>query len=123
MAGLVHLRLFRHHHFSIKQAAFIDDEFRSADIAFDNRFPFEDDFLRRDDRSPHLAADRDVLRRNVSIHFASSADSDAFARRNLTGDFSIDANVTLTSDFPFDDRPGTDQVEFFDRISFQSRLL
>ena len=120
MSSLVQLRLLSHHHFSIEQTSFIDHQLRRADITFDDCLSLEYDLLRRNDGTPHLSADRDVFRRHVSIDLTRNPDSQTFACGDLAGDFSIDSNVSLTADLPFDDSSRADQVEFFDRISFQS---
>jgi hypothetical protein len=120
VTGFVQLRLLSHHHFSIKQTSFIDHKLRCADIPFDDCLSFEHDLLRRDDGAPYLSADRDVFRRDIPVNFARNPDGQAFACGNLARNFPIDANISLTSDLPFDDSARADQVEFFDRISFQS---
>ena len=114
------MSLLRHHHFSIEQASFIDYQFRRADVSFDHRLPLEDNFLGRDNGAPHFSADRHVLGRYVSINLSRDSDCETLACGDLTGDLAIDANVSLTSDFPFDNRSRANQIEFFDRISFQS---
>lgn len=120
MPRFVQLRLLSHHHFSIKQTSFIDHQLRCADIPFDDCLSLEHNLFRRDDGAPHLSADRDVFRRHISIDLARNPDGQTFACGDLACDFSIDANIPLTSDLPFDDGARADQVEFFDRISFQS---
>jgi hypothetical protein len=120
VTGLVDLRLFRHHHFAIEQAPLIDDEFRSPDVPFDDRLPFEDNFLRRDDGASHFAPDRHVLGRYVPIDLSGDTDGETLACRDLTRNLTIDTDISLTSDLSLDDGSRADQVEFFDRISFQS---
>jgi len=120
MSGFVQLCLFSHHNFSVEQTSFIDDQFRGTNIAFDNGFSFKDNLVGGDDGATNLPADRDILRRDVTVDLSARSDSKALARRDLAGHLPIDTNVSLTADFSFDDGPGTDQVEFFDRIVFQS---
>lgn len=121
MTGFVELSLLRHHHFSIEQAPFIDHQPRRADVSFDYRLPLENDFLGRDNGTPHFSADRDVLCRHVPVHLARNPDCETLACGDLTRDLAVDANITLTADLPFDDGSRANQIEFFDRISFQSR--
>jgi hypothetical protein len=120
VARFVQLRLLSHHHFSIEQTSFVDHQLRRSDIPFDDCLSLEHNFLRRNDRASHFSADRDVFRRHISIDLTRDPDRQTFARGDLAGDFPIDTNIPLTSDLPFDDSPRADQVEFFDRISFQS---
>jgi hypothetical protein len=120
VASFVQLRLLSHHHFSIEQTSFIDHQLRCADIPFDDCLSLEHNLFRRNNGAPHLSADRDVFRRHISVDLTRNSDGQTFACGDLARDFSIDTNISLTSDLPFDDGPRADQVEFFDRISFQS---
>lgn len=120
VARFVQLRLFSHHHFSIKQASLIDHQLRCADITFDDCLSLEHNLFRRNDGASHLTANRDVLCRHVSVDLTGNPDGKTFACSDLAGDFPIDTNVSLTSDLPFDDGSRANQVEFFNRISFQS---
>jgi hypothetical protein len=119
VTGFVELRLLGHHHFPVEQTPFIDHELRCTDVPFDDRLPFEDDFLCCDNRAPYFSAYRDVLRRYIPINLASYAYRETFTCCNLAGDLAIDADISLTSDLSFNDGTWTDEVEFFDRISFQ----
>ena len=121
MPGFVQLRLLGHHNLPVEKTSFIDHQLRRPNVAFDDRFSFEHDLLGRDDGSPYLAADCDILRRDISVNFARDPDGKAFACRDLTGDLPVNSEVSLTPDFPFDDSSRSNQVEFFYRISFQSR--
>ncbi len=121
MARLVNLRLFGHHNFAIEQTAFINDKPGRPDISFNHGFSLKHNLLCRYDGAPYLAADRHVLGRDISIDLSGDADSETLARRNFARYFSVDSNISLTADLPFDDRTRTYQVEFFDRIRFQSQ--
>jgi hypothetical protein len=120
MTGFVQLCLFSHHNFSVKQTSFIDDQFRGTYVALDNGFSLEHNLVGGDNGTSNLPADRDILRRDVTVDLSARSDSKALTRRDLAGHLPIDTNVSLAADFAFDDGPGTNQVEFFDRIVFQS---
>ena len=121
MTGFVQLRFFGHRYFPIKKTPFIDDQLGRANVSFDHRFSFEHDLVRSGDRASHFPADRDILRRDVPVDLTRDSDGNAFTRRDLTGELPIDSNVSLAADFPFYNRSRAYQVEFFDRISFQSQ--
>lgn len=121
MTRLVNLRFFGHHNFTIEQAALIDDKPGRPDISLDYGFSLKHNLLCRDDGAPYFAADRHILGRNVTIDLARDSDCETLACRNFARDLSVDSNIALTADFSFDDRSRTNQVEFFDRIRFQSQ--
>ena len=121
MARFVNLRLLGHHNLAIEQTALVDDKLGRPDISLDYGLSLEHNLLCRDDGASYLAADRHVLGRNVSIDLSRVADSETLACRNFARNFSVDSNIALTADFSFDDRSRTNQVEFFDRIRFQSQ--
>ena len=121
MARLVDLRLFGHHNLTIEQTALVDDKLGCPDISLDYGLTLKHNLLGRDDGAPHLAADRHVLGRDISVYLTRDADRKALACRNFTSYFSVDSNIALTSDFALDDRSRANQVEFFDRIRFQSQ--
>jgi hypothetical protein len=120
VTGFVQLCLFGHHHFSVEQTSFIDDQFRGTNVTLDDSFSLKHNLVGCNDGTSYLPANRDILGRDVTVDLTARSDSKALACRDLAGNFSIDTNVSLASDLPFDDGSGADQVEFFDRIVFQS---
>jgi hypothetical protein len=120
VTGFVQLCLFGHDHFSVEQTSFIDDQFRGSNVTLDNSFSLKHNLVGCNNGTSYFPADRDILRRDVAVDLTARSDSKAFTCRDLACDLSIDTNVSLASDFPFDDGSGADQVEFFDRIVFQS---
>jgi len=121
VARFVNLRLLGHHDLAVEQTTLIDDKLGCPDISLDYGLSLKHNLLRRDNGAPHFAADRHVLGGDISIDLSRDTDREALACRNFTRDFSVDSNIALTSDFALDNRSRANQVEFFDRIRFQSQ--